>query len=135
MKAQLNVKPSHLKTKRRSSRDTESLFPTGLCSGREENANYLELLASLDIKSTSRDDVLEVYAQKFKNHALLPLFKKDLESTVSSTDQHFFDANYEIYFDYTIKNYGFKSLAAMHALSVSEIKSIIAWFKKLLKDT
>ena len=26
----------HLKTKRRSSRDTESLFPTGLCSGREE---------------------------------------------------------------------------------------------------
>ena len=123
------MKPFHLKIKRRSSRDTESLFPTGLCSGRDENANYLELLASLDIESASRDDS-EVYAQKFKNHALLFLFKMDLESTVSSTDQQFFDANFEIYFEYTIKNYGFKSLAAMNALSVSEIKSIINWFKK-----
>ena len=70
---------------------------------------------------------------KFKNHALLFLFKMDLESTVSSTDQQFFDANFEIYFDYTIKNYGFKSLAAMNALSVSEIKSIINWFKKYTK--
>ena len=100
---------------------------------REKNAYYFELLASLDIESACRDDVFKIYAQKFKNHALLSLFKKDLESTVPSTDQHFIDASFKIYFDYTIKNYGFKSLTAMHALSVSEIKSIIAWLKKYIK--
>ena len=52
---------------------------------------------------------------------------------MSSADQHFIDANFEIYSDYTIKNYGFKSLAAKHALNISEIKSIIAWFKKYIK--
>ena len=66
--------------------------------------------------------------------AITPLITNDFESSQLSADRHFIDNNFEIYSDYAIKNYGFKSLAAKHALSISEIKSIISWFKKYIKS-
>ena len=86
----------------------------------------------MDIESASRNDVIEAFNKKFMKRAITPLIANDSESSQLSADRHFIDNNFEIYSDYAIKNYGFKSLAAKHVLSISEIKSIISWFKKYI---
>ena len=82
----------------------ESTSPRSLCSWREENENYLKLLASLDIESASRNDVIEAFNKKFTKHAIAPLIANDFKSNQLSADRHFIDNNFEIYSDYVIKN-------------------------------
>ena len=58
--------------------------------------------------------------------AITPLITHNFKSSQLSVDRRYIKNNFEIYSDYTINNCGFKSLEAMHALSISEIKSIIS---------
>ena len=122
-----------LTTKRRSNGDSESLFPRGLCSSRNENGNYLQLLKFLNIESASRDDVLREFSKIFGVSKIPSLSTGEVELAQSRTDRAFINANFEVYFEYTSKNYSIKTLAAKHALSTSEIKSIIGLFNKCIK--
>ena len=123
----------YLTIKRRSNSDSESLFPRGLCSSRDENGNYLQLLTSLNIESASKDDVLREFSQIFEASKIPSLSAEEVELAQSRADRVFINANFEVYFESTSKNYSIKTLAAKHALSTSEIKSIIALFNKCIK--
>ena len=91
-------------------------------------------MALLNIESARRNDVIEAFNKIFIKRAITPLITNDFESSQLSADRYFIGNNFEIYSDYTIKNYGFKSLTVKHALNISEIKFIISWFKKYIKS-
>ena len=123
----------YLTIKRRSNSDSEPLFPRGLCSSRYENGNYLQLLTSLNIESASRNDVLREFSQIFGVSKIPSLSEEEVELAQSRAERIFINSKFKVYFEYKSKNYSIKSLAAKHALSTSEIKSIIALFNKCIK--
>ena len=59
------------------------------------------------------------FSQIFEASKIPSLSAEEVELVQSRADWAFINANFEVYFEYTSKNYIIKTLAAKHALSTS----------------